>query len=293
MGLTLHEATKSAGIITGESATSVTVAGVDFVALLGTPTDPGAPPLLTYVLELDDGTIQEITSWTAGGVLNTPSDITSKVTPGTTTYKLRKAATISSIFGAANSLGLAPSSDGDPAAADKILIPNASNAFDTVFYYNDGAGTEGWLDDGGNLAADKVLLYPDGMYVQRVAGPPINLVVSGEVKTKPTGGVLGAGYNYLNAVVPTGVTLDQSGLKAYISHSSDGSPESADNVLIQTPGGTYTTCFYYNDGAGVEGWLDDGSNLAGEYVLDGGFLIYNRAGIKPYTVAVPAAYGSL
>lgn len=287
VGLTLQSPTVSSGVLDAESATSVTDTGVDFVTLLG------ASGSKTYVLELSDGTIQEITAWTAAGVLTTPQDITAKVTPGTTTYKLRKAATVADIFGATNSAGLKASPDGDPASADKILILNASNSFDTVFYFNDGAGTQGWLDAESNLAADKVVAYPDGLFVQRGTGTALTLTVTGEVKTTPTGGVLTPGYNYLNAVAPTQLTLETSGLKSFLTPSADGDPASGDNVLIQTATGAYTTAFYFNDGAGTEGWLDSESNLAKDYVLDGGFLIFNRGATKPFTVAVPSNYSTL
>jgi hypothetical protein len=284
VGVTLHSPTVASGVIDAESATSVTDNEVNF----GTTLEAGS----TYILELGDGTIQEITSW-SGSALTTPNDITGLVTPGTTTYKVRRAQTVSDIFGENNTFGLTPSADGESGSADKILILNASNSFDTVFYFNDGAGIEGWLDSEGELAGDKVIAYPDGFFVQRVAGAPISLVVSGEVKTAPTGGVLVNGFNYLSAVAPVGLTLDSSSLKNYITASTDGDSTSADNVLIQNPGGTYTTAFYFNDGAGVEGWLDSEGELAGDLPLDSGFLILNRGGVKPYNVAIPASYSSL
>ncbi len=287
-GLTVHNATVAAGVIDAESASSVTDTEVNFTTLL----TAGA----TYILEINDGsgqgTVQEVTAW-SGSVLTTPSNITAFVTPGVTTYSLRKAATVSSVFGATNSVGLTPTADGDPTSADKILIPNATNGFDTVFYFNDGGGTEGWLDGDGNLAADKVMSYPDGFYVQRVAGADKDLVISGEVKTVKTSGVLVAGYNYLNSVAPVGLTLDSSNLKDSLSQSSDGDASLVDNVLLPNATGGYTTCFYFNDGGGTEGWLDSEGNLAGSYAVEDGFLVFNRGGIKSYSVSTPSSYSSL
>ncbi len=282
-GLTVQQPTKAAGIIDAESASpkSVTDNEVNFTTLL----TAGA----TYILELPNGTIQEITAW-SGSVLTTPDDITAFVVPGTTTYKLRKASTVSDVFGATNTVA-ALTSGTDANLCDKLLIPNANNGFDTVFYYNDGAGTEGWLDGDSNLAADKPMPYVDGFYVQRVAGTAKSMVISGEVKTKATSGVLVAGYNYLNSVAPAGLTLDGSNLKAFVSQGTDAS--TVDNVLLPTALGGYTTCFYYNDGAGAEGWLDGDSNLAGGFLLEDGFLIFNRGSVKPYTLSVPSTYSSL
>ena len=280
-GLTVQQPTKAAGILDAESATSVTDNEVNFTTSL----TAGA----TYILELPDGTVQEITAW-SGSVLTTPSNITAFVVPGTTTYKLRKAATVSDVFGATNTVA-ALTSGTDASLCDKILIPNAANGFDTVFYFNDGAGAEGWLDGDSNLAADKPMPYMDGFYVQRVAGAAKSLTISGEVKTKPTGGVLVAGFNYLNSVAPVGLTLDGSNLKSFVSQGTDGA--TVDNVLLPTALGGYTTCFYFNDGAGAEGWLDGDSNLAGGLLLEDGFLILNRGAVKPYTLSVPTSYSSL
>jgi hypothetical protein len=283
ISMTVHNATVSAGVIDGESASpnSITDNEVDFTTLL----TAGA----TYILELPNGLIQEVTSW-SGSTLNTPQDITGSVIPATTTYKLRKAATVSDVFGATNSAGLTASPDGDPSIADTILIYNGV-AFDTVYYYDDGS-FEGWFDDIGNPAENYIVNYADGLYVKRVAGSTINLVVTGEVKTVPTSGVLSPGFNYLGAVAPVGLDLDGSGLQNFISQSADGDPATVDNILIPD-GAVYRTCYYFNDGAGFEGWFDDVGNPAGDAELSSGFLIFNRGGSKSYTVAVPAGFSSL
>ena len=280
-GLTVQQPTKAAGILDAEGANSVTDNEINFTTLL----TAGA----TYILELSDGTVQEITAW-SGSVLTTPGNITALVVPGSTDYKLRKASTVSDVFGATNTVA-ALTSGTDASLCDKILIPNAAGGFDTVFYFNDGAGVAGWLDGDSNLAADKPIVYMDGFYVQRVAGSSKSLTISGEVKTKATGGVLVAGFNYLNSVAPVGLTLDNSNLKSFLSQGTDGG--SVDNVLLPTALGGYTTCFYFNDGAGAVGWLDGDGNLAGSLPVEDGFLILNRGVLKPYTLSMPTAYSSL
>jgi hypothetical protein len=97
-GLTLQSATVAAGVLSSSSASSVTASGsIDFTALL----TPGS----VYILELPDGTIQEVTSW-SGATLNTPEDISGVVTAGVTTFKLRQWATVAPVFGLSNSAGL-------------------------------------------------------------------------------------------------------------------------------------------------------------------------------------------
>lgn len=298
VGLTVHSPTVSAGILTGESATSVTVAGVDFVALLGTPSPLSATPL-TYILELTDGTVQEIKDWTALGVLTTPDNITALVVPGTTTYKLRKAATVSNVFGANNSVGLTPDTDGSLTGTDYVLILNAAGtAFTTVYYFNDGSNDPevvGWYDLQSNRVDNKAVPYPDSLFVQRAAGSPLSLVVSGEVKTVKTGGVILPGYNYVNSVAPAGSTLGNSGLQAFVTPDTDGSLTNIDYVLVQQ-GVAYKSCYYFNDGSNdpeVVGWYDLQSNRVESLSLDGGFLLQSASGPKPYSVSVPSTYSNL
>jgi len=279
VGTTVQQSTAAAGVIDAVTSISVTDNGVNFTTTLTAGT--------VYVLELNNGTIQEITSW-SGSVLTTPSNLVSQVTAGTTAYKIRPAATISSIFGAANSAGLTPSPDGSTGNADTIQVYNGSG-FDTIVYINDGAGTEGWYTETGDPAANLPIVYADGFFVKRTTGSgPINLVVSGEIKTVPTSGVLTPGFNYLGAVAPVGLTLATSGLSSYISPSPDGDAATSDSVQIQV-GGAYVVCMYI-DGIG---WYSETGDPVDNQVLNTGFLIQNRGTTKPYTVSVPSSYSSL
>jgi hypothetical protein len=291
VGLTLHSTTVSSGIITAESATSVTAGTTNFLTLLGTPNPASSTPL-TYVLELGDGTIQEITNWTAAGVLTTPGNITANVTPGTTTYKLRKAKTIAEIFGATNTAGLVPDSDGDFATGnDLIFVPGEGGATTTVYYFNDGSA-QGWFNSAGDPAGDLPIVYADGFYIKRSTGSTINLIVSGEVKKESTSGVIAPGFNFLSSAAPTGVTLSNSGLQAFITPDTTGNFSLVDNILIPQANGTFKTAYYFNDGS-AQGWFDSAGDDASQIPLEGGFLIRNRGISKPYKISVPASYSSL
>ena len=281
IGISLHNSVAAAGILDAESAgpNSVTDNQVNFTTAL----TAGA----TYILELPNGVIQEITSWSAS-VLTTPDNITGSVVPGTTPYKIRKASTISEIFGATNTFGLTPSADGSTSACDTIQIYNGSG-FDVILYINDGAGTQGWFTEAGSPAANIPVVYADGIYVRRVAGSSISLVTSGEVKTVATSGILTSGFNYLGAVSPVGLTLLQSGLQNFITPSPDGNAATSDSVQVQVAGGAYRVCMFIT-GAG---WFDEAGDPADNVVLDSGLLIMNRSAAKPYTISVPATYSSL
>jgi hypothetical protein len=287
VGLSLQNAAVASGVLTASASDSVSASAFNFTTLLTAGK--------TYILELNNGTVQEITSWTAT-TLNTPDNISSQVTNNTTAFKLREAETVSSVFGATNSVGLTPSVDGGLDSADKIVISTSSGLV-TIYYYNDGEGTEGWFTDVGDPAENIVLSYPDGFFVQRAAGEGnLNLVVSGEVKTKATSGVLVPGYNYLASVTPsgTGLTLAASGLKNYLIASADGDPSTGDNVFLPLADGSYTTCYYFNDGAGTEGWYTASGDPADDLSLTSGYLIYSLSEtVKPYTVSVPTAFDSL
>jgi len=283
VGLTVHNPTVAAGVLDAKSSSpkSVTDNEVNFTNTLAA----GA----TYILELADGTVQEVTSW-SGSVLTTPDNIASLVTPGTTKYKLRKAATVSEVFGATNTVGLSPDSDGSFTGTDFILVLNsAGTAFVTVYYFNDGAGTTGWFTEAGDPAENIALVYPDSFFVKRASGVTKNLVVSGEVKTTPTGGSLVGGYNYANGVAPTGSTLGTSGLEAYLTPDTDGSFSGTDFVLIQQ-GAAYVTTYYFNDGAGTTGWFTEAGDPAEGISLDGGFLLKSASGPKAFKVSAPSSY---
>ena len=286
VGLTTHNSAVAAGILDAESASPNTVTdnAINFTTILSVGS--------TYILELADGTVQEITSW-SGSVLTTPDNITGVVVPGTTSYTLRKAATVAETFGLANSVGLSPDTDGSFTGTDFILILNqAGSAFITVYYFNDGAGTTGWFTEAGDPAENIPFVYPDSFFVKRAAGVTKTLVVSGEVKLKPTGGRLVAGFNYTNGVAPVGSNLGNSGLQAYLTPDTDGSFTGTDFVLIQQ-GVAYLTAYYFNDGAGTTGWFTEAGDPAESIALDGGFLLKSASGPKPFNVSVPSSFSNL
>lgn len=288
VGVSLHNTVVAAGVLDSSTGSSVTDAAVNFSTTLAAGQK--------YILEITNGsgqgTVQLISSWTID-TLTTPEDISGSVVNNVTTYALRKVSTVSDIFGATNSAGLTASPDGDFSIVDRILILNDGGGFDTVYYFNDGAGTEGWFDADGLDASNKPIIYSDGFYVQRVAGAPLPLVVSGEVKTTETDGVLSSGFNYMSSVAPVSLTLGTSGLENFLSSSPDGDFSLVDNVLIPLPSGAFKTCYYFDDGAGTVGWFDaDGLDASGE-AMTSGFLIQNRGVAKPFSIDVPASYSSL
>lgn len=285
VSLTLHESAVATSTVTGVTATTFTDTSQDFTALLSS----GA----TYILEINDGagagTLQVISAW-SGDTLTTPEDISSFVTAGVTKYTLRPAATVSSIFGPNNEAGLTSTPTGNPGTYDEVLVVNALGSFDSYFYYDDGSFTQ-WYDSGFATVQDNPLVYTDAIYVRRIAGSPIDLVVSGEVKLTPTSFVISGGNNFVGGVYPVGSTLSTSGLKDSVAADADGSPPFADQVLVQQPNGSYITYFYYNDGS-FEQWYDLGFGDGTNVDISGGFVLQSdtvapKAGaiaVPPYTL---------
>lgn len=275
VGVTVHNPTVAAGMITAESPNSITTTGVDFTALLTTGK--------TYVLELPGGAIQEITGWTAT-TLTTPQDITSFVTPNTTTYKLRPASTVGQLFGPANESGLQGTPDGDSATADQIFIPNGAG-FKVVFYDNN----DGWVDTSFNSAVDTPIVYTDGILIQR-RGADKTVVFSGEVKTTPTTIVTENQFTYLGSIYPAGSTLASSGLSSFVQRTPDGDSNNADLVYITKLGGGYDIVFFDE----TDGWVDTNFNSVADKTLSSGIIIQRRAG-TPYsaTISAPPSYTSL
>lgn len=295
VGLTLHEPLRFTGTITAVTATSITV-GSDLVALLGAGSAEN-----THILELGDGTTLPITAWTSGGVVTTPEDLTSRVTvnlnENNTICKIRKAATVASIFGDHNEAGLTADTGGNwmTNGTDTVMIPNASGSFDTVYYYDDGTDAA-WLDDQNALVANKPILYTKGFYVHRQAGATLNLLVCGEVKLDATRGTLHNGFNFLNAVAPVGLTLALSGLESSI----DWQEGEADTVFdeIQVLDGVWTTYYFYDDPNDptheYTGWWSDTGNPADGVILNGGMLINKvGAGTSPLIINIPMTYYNL
>jgi hypothetical protein len=277
IGVTVHNPTISAGTITAEASDKVTVSGADFTTLL--------TPLATYILELEDGTIQEITSWTATELF-TPQDITALVVPNTTKYSLRKASTIKDIFGATNQVGLAFSEDGSTASADTILLPNGLGGFNTVFYYNDGFD-EFWVNNDLEDVGDTAVIYTDGMIVRRKPGTDLDLVISGEVKVKPTNFVVAPGLNIVGSVYPVGVTLANTSFSTQVIASEDGSTATSDTIEIPNGSGGYNTFFYYDDTFDAL-WANPDLEDKGTEPLTSGYIFRSKSvGAKPLTQTTP------
>ncbi len=212
----------------------------------------------SYIVELSGGaTVTTLGSGFSGTTISGLNGITSAYE---TSYVVREATTIASVFGAANEAGLASSPNADPTEADLILIPS-DTGFVRVFYstFSDDPAFSGWLDADTFDQASGVVIHPsEGLFVQTsVSTSSINLTITGEVKKTPTAYVASSNFSLLSSVYPAGATLESSGLQSFVQGSANADPTEADIILLPAAGG-FTRAFYstYTDDPAFTGWLD-------------------------------------
>jgi hypothetical protein len=284
VGVTVHNPVLAAGVLTSADADSVEASSSDFGALL----ESGA----TYILEVEGGVIQEITAW-SGSSLTTPDDVSGFITTGETTFKIRKASTISDIFGAENSAGLLPTDSFDPSQSDIVLVPSSGGGFDS-FFYSTFDGAEGWFNAGDfSPAANAPVVYTDSLLVQ-VRGSSLDLTISGEVKKDATSVFLGGGqFNYVGGIYPVGTTLMGSGLSATLQPTDAFDPSLADLVLVPIPGGGFNQ-YFYSSFDGAEGWFNAGDFApSNDEALSSGLIVLRRGSDIDALISPPSSYATL
>jgi hypothetical protein len=293
---TVHDSVVVAGTFEVVTATTAqdTSAGINFLTALGTSGASG-----TYIVEISDanGTIQETTTWTADTV--NVASLAGVVAP--VNYKIRKADTVASIFGATNQAGLAAGSFGS-AGADQVWIFNGTGW--NKYYYDlfapPGFVTPGWVNVDTSSPVDPAsinLIYADGFCVNSVSGTDI--VISGEVKPTATELTLAAGFNFVGSVVPVGSTIATAFGSANQAGLSAGSFGSAGADQVWVFNGSAWDKYYYDlfapPGFASAGWVNVNTSLPVDPTLISlptGYAI-NAATAKSITQGVPMNYNSL
>jgi hypothetical protein len=288
LGLRLQGEVKFAGKLTGVTTSSVSDSSVDFTTL---------DDAKTYILEVENanGVTQEILGSAAGGVgghdLTTP-DLSAKVAVNDL-YKVRVAATLNSIFGAANQAGLESSAYGP--GGDIIYFPTGSANFN-LYYYDDFNAS--WSDYGTGEAVNGDLValnYADSFLIYGGGVGASTLTVTGEVKTKTTGFNLDPGYNFVGSVYPARATLSSTFDEAVTLNLIDRSAygPGGDIVYVPTGGGNFNL-YYYDDFNAS--WSDYGTGeavTASGIDLTSGVIIYNEGLQSDVVGTAPTGYNSL
>lgn len=295
VGIRLHQAPVTSGVIASADGTSITVAGADFGALLTDDTD--------YVLEIegDKGIVQIINTW-AGGVITTPSDLSAEIVADVTTFTIRPVDTLESVFGSGTELAIA-GGNGNVNGADQIWLSDGAGGY-TKYYFDNFAPPQftssSWVEIGaGSVSGDAVnLVYPDGIVVNSPNGGSI--VVTGSVKLSPTELALLQGFTFVSSVAPAGADLTTAfgadGASLTLA-SGNGNINGADQVWVQNESGDYDKYYFDNFAPPTfasESWVQIGTGaIDGTTVsLPAGFVVNSPAGGN-VSQGVPSFYSEL
>jgi hypothetical protein len=289
IGLTLHQGAFVSGTLASSQPTvgSVVAASADFSGIVSTD---------NYIVEISSGSSEGVIFEVPGTSFN---DSTDTITIGGTgssspyassTFIVRKAATLSTVFGTSNEVGLLAGASA--AVADVILVPSPSGSgFDEYFYSNGGFFGVGWRKSGAGAVnqANSPISYIDGVYLFRRGATPLTFTIAGEVKLKKSSLPVTSGFGTYSSVYPVGVNLANSGLQASLTQGA--SATAADVVLIPTAVG-FDEYFYSNGGFFGVGWRKSGAGATdqGNITLPSAYLIQRRGAAINVPVNVPA-YG--
>jgi hypothetical protein len=220
-------------------------------------------------------------------------------------FTIRPAATLASVFGAANESGL-DSGGGGPVGADQVWVPDGAGGFDKFYYdsFNFNSFTATWTNVSTGEAVDGStvsIVYTDGIILLGSGTDGNTFVVSGSVKLGESSYAFGEGFNYISSVSPAGATLatmfggsNEAGLA-----QGNGGPVGADQILV--PNGSNFDKYYYdafNFQSFAPTWtnLDTGAPVdAASVSLDdaSGLVVLNPGAAKQVIAGVPSFYSTL
>ncbi|MGJ8695507.1 MAG: hypothetical protein ACSHYF_04265 [Verrucomicrobiaceae bacterium] len=301
VGLRLHQAPVTSGVIASADATSITVTGADFGALLTSGTD--------YVLEIENanGVIQIVNTW-AGETITTPSDLSGEVVAGTTTFTIRPVATLNSVFGSNDAEVTIAKGGGNPGTADQIWLSDGAGGYNKYYFDSFAPPTfasASWAQidaAGGSAAVDGGainLVYADGIVINAQASG--SHVVTGSVKLGATELELQSGFTFVSSVAPAGATLQTAFPDGGTLVQGGGNPGTSDQIWVQNAAGGYDK-YYFDafapptfsapswaqiDAAGGSAAVD-GATVS----LPAGYVINSQGGGN-VTQGVPSYYSSL
>jgi hypothetical protein len=181
--------------------------------------------------------------------ITTASNLSSLITPGTTTYKIRAHWTIGTVFGATNDVGFLTGTTAG--TADNVLTFDPVTKAYTTYFYLTGSG---WRKSTDPFADQRnaLLDFDRGVIVIRRNAASLSAKLVGAVKLGQTSIPIAVGANIVGNVYPiTNLTLNASGL--YTGSPTTGvnsgtSASTGDNVLVWT--GTTWLTYYYLTGSG-------------------------------------------
>jgi len=213
------------------------------------------------------GAWTDIVSNTANEIV-TADDISTLAVAGNS-IKVRKHHTVSSVFGANNSAGLAAGID--LSTADELQFLDAATQQATTVFFSTDDLNPGWVTAGGAPAANKIIAPGDGIKVTRKSAAALPILQVGHVKTGVTWLPVEQGVNVVTVPLATGVTFNNSLLNAPGGVTGGIDISSADEVGL-LGSGSFTNHFFSTDDLNP-GWVTVGGAPAGTTVLAEGTAI--------------------
>jgi len=280
VGIELLKAPEFTGAVTGAGASTLTVEGSDFDALL----DAETSYFIDVVSGDNAGVNARLLSW-SGDTLTLSDNLSPAIVVNSDIVEIIPLPTLSELFGVSGEV----IEGGTALSADLILMSSPeSEGLVRVFYSNGNFldPTPGWRQvgdsgDKGNLP----IYFSDGLFVFKKSAGDVDLVLSGEVKMTSSSVVLEDGYLPYSTIFPSGTTLGNSGL--FDSENPEnslagGTVFTADLILLDSDGDGQTERYFYSSGNFLDptpGWRQVGASGDKSGVpLPSAFAVFNRNG---------------
>jgi uncharacterized protein (TIGR02597 family) len=268
------------GVSASGAPTVLTFPANTFTA--GQFTGTGNACYIEFLNTANAGVISDITASTTN-TITLADDVSSLLTAGTTTFKIRPHWTIGTVFGANNSAGLFGATTAS--AADNIQIQNATTGVKAIYFYNTSAAQ--WRNN--FTDATNVVIPPDvGLIIERKVTSAVSFTLVGEVKLGNSELAIVGGNAIQNVnIVPNpyplnSVTLATSNL--FTGSASTGvvggtTASAADTLGIFNSGTGIITTYFYNTTAGQ--WRNNFTDSSSVVIPEGASVIITRKSGRP------------
>lgn len=244
-----------------------------------------------HYVEFDSGVTADITQTQAAtDTLVHAGTLTGLITVGNS-FRVRRHATLSDIFGQNNEAGLLAGANS--AVADNVLVHDPTTQVTMTFFYSSVSGFTGWYRDN-FTPASTLAVYPEqGLMVRRRASGNLSVYLNGAAKEGPTRVPVYAGYNLVGTLKGT-KNMMLSELNLYTGNAATGiqagsSLTTADNLMVVRPDST-TISYFYSNLSGNVGWYDASYSSASNAIVSAGsaFFINRKSSSGLFHWYIPA-----
>jgi hypothetical protein len=250
------------GVITGVTSNTISNSSAGWTA--GQLASTTAP----YLIEVTSGAATGRTFLISTGLtptLNTSSTLTLDIsettdlttlhiTPGTDTYCILPADTLSTVFGAGNLTGVA--ADGTSAVlggtgasnADTVAIFNGAAWITYYYFYSTTPGASHWARPFSSQDAGPTVIRPDtGVLYSRLAPTALTVTMLGSAPTVPRQTLISnQSLSFLSTFFPTNVSLVSSNIQNIPGWLSGSSVNASDTIALNNAANGVWTTYFYN-----------------------------------------------